>query len=957
VLDDGLLPAGCAPPEPALVRVLTKRSPAATMVATMERPSARTLVDAAVVAACCLFVFTQLHPSLIFAATTPAGGDMGAHVWAPAYLRDHLLPNFRLTGWSPDWYAGFPALTFYFPLPMLLIVLLDFVLPYGVAFKLVTVVGACTLPLAAYAFGRLARLAYPGPALMAVATVPFLFDRFHTIYGGNLPATLAGEFSFAISLSCALVFLGLFARGMHDGRYRAAAAVLLAVAGLSHIIPTIFAGVGAVALLITHLDRWSWRPKLKYALTCLPVAGLLAMFWILPFQQRLPYTNDMGWERKTTYVKNLFPFLADCVSDGQGGCVGDTFRHSQVAHLPFVFALALIGFVTAFMLRRRPAMAMAITMLVFGLGFRFLGQYRLWNARLLPFWYLLAYLLAAYAVSEIVQWAIGVRERLSPRGLKWPELATPLAAAMLVLLWAALPLKSLPDWFPYETKDSSFIKGWASWNYSGYERKAAWDEYNGINTTMREVGEEHGCGRASWEYEGGLDRYGTPLAMMLLPYWTDGCIASMEGLYFESSATTPYHFLNAAEESKAPSNPQRDLPYISPALDVDKAVKHFQMLGVRYYMAFSPEAIGQAESNPDLTFLAESNPWRVYEVADSELVEPLQYEPAVLRGVPNKADQWLEVSAPWFNDETRWDVPLAASGPSSWQRVQATFGDKPEGVRTVGEGVTVAEPARDGVPRAVVRDIRSDTDTISFRVDRIGVPVVVKASYFPNWRASGADGPYRITPNFMVVVPTRADVTLQYGHTPVDVIGWLGTLLGVVAVVLLLRSRPVQYPQPPARPAAPFMDDDEFDAALYGFLPVGGLEPMPAGAGPPPPPGSAFDLAPALRRHDDVRSRSPEGDAELDEADDRPWYSTQDGTSGGPALLDDDGDLGARQPRPFRAQDELGIEEVGAEPAHLDDRYEGQASQGLDPVRVRHAQPEPDFEDRGEDEGHQPSKR
>ena len=36
---------------------------------------------------------------------------------------------------------------------------------------------------------------------------------------------------------------------------------------------------------------------------------------------------------------------------------------------------------------------------------------------------------------------------------------------------------------------------------------------------------------------------------MLLPYFTDGCIGSMEGLYFESSTTTPFHFLNQSELS------------------------------------------------------------------------------------------------------------------------------------------------------------------------------------------------------------------------------------------------------------------------------------------------------------------------------------------------------------------------------------------------------------------------
>src|SRR5688572_12657508 len=60
----------------------------------------------AILVACCVYIFLQLQPHLILRDTTAAGGDMGAHVWWPAYLRDHLLP-WRLAGWSPDFYAGF----------------------------------------------------------------------------------------------------------------------------------------------------------------------------------------------------------------------------------------------------------------------------------------------------------------------------------------------------------------------------------------------------------------------------------------------------------------------------------------------------------------------------------------------------------------------------------------------------------------------------------------------------------------------------------------------------------------------------------------------------------------------------------------------------------------------------------------------------------------------------------
>ena len=189
---------------------------------------------------------------------------MGAHVWGPAYLRDHLLPHCRLSGWTPDWYAGFPAYVFYMVVPSLLIVLVNVGLhgpavgvadprarpasrsppatmayswlapvrvrrvrrvlarrrrrrarvsgsacPYGVAFKLVTVLGLLSLPVAAYAFGRLADLPFPTPALLALATVPFLFNRepllnsTGNIIGGNIASTMAGEFAFSISLSLA----------------------------------------------------------------------------------------------------------------------------------------------------------------------------------------------------------------------------------------------------------------------------------------------------------------------------------------------------------------------------------------------------------------------------------------------------------------------------------------------------------------------------------------------------------------------------------------------------------------------------------------------------------------------------------------------------------------------------------------------------------------------------------
>ena len=191
------------------------------------------------------------------------------------------------------------------------------------------------------------------------------------------------------------------------------------------------------------------------------------------------------------------------------------------------------------------------------------------------------------------------------------------------------------------------------------------------------------------------------MALMLLPFWTDGCIGSMEGLFFEASATTPYHFLTSRRSR--PRRHVRCATCSTSPLDVAKGAKHLQLLGVKYYMAFSPAAVeGSAAADQDLTEVATSGPWVVFEVADTDIVTPLTNQPVVVDGRRQRRDVMA--------GHVRGLLPRPVAVERRARR------ERPEGVGAGRDG-------RDALRRprchpVAVSNIKTGDDRICFDVDR-----------------------------------------------------------------------------------------------------------------------------------------------------------------------------------------------------------------------------------------------
>lgn len=851
------------------------------------------------VTACVLTVLFSVHPGLILDDTTPTGGDMGAHVWWPAFMRDFIVKSGRVFGWSMDYYAGFPVGQYYFPVPAAMISILDLLLPYNIAFKIVVVSGSVMLPVAAYVLGRALKAYRPIPMLMAFAATVFLFFQGdprgngpttntlldikgaignQRIMGGPLVSTMAGEFSFSIALCFAIFFLAAFYTMLRDGKYRVTSAILLALTIMSHLVVAIFVGLAAIvfwgavyiskkgytkifayaillwittiSLTIGAIGRYFFDNKTNWQifLVLLVTLGLISVLvfgfkkyksdvisiikdlipiitglmlssiWLLPLLARFSYTSNMRYTKVTDTVGTQVNELIEL------------YIAPEYMYYTVFFPVA-IGFVLSATLLRKHIIPLILTAAMMATVFWLWPEGHAWNLRFLPFWYLCIYLVAALGIGELLRVPSALLTYYGYKS-KFKRLfsVSKFSQATIIFLVIVCFFVYLVGFgskqIGTDGTDQRSIKDkrgagvdWSRYNFKGYENLPDYKEFKALMDTMGKLKP----GRALWETT--QSGYGTTLALMLLPYYTDHRISSMEGLYFEASGTTAYHFLNVAELSKQASNPmawpkcekKKDQSLVDPTCidqyygnitDFDRGVSHMRLMGVKYYMTYTADAKELAKNNKGLKLIAQvpdmldtlspqvladakknkidppertysvPNGWEIYEVLDSALVEPLAVDPVVISDKSETTD-WVQSGNKWlydwWNSYTQYPVFLD-HGPKEFKTLTAD-----DALKSI-----LSKDQQNKKSKVKVTNIKLKQDSISFDVDQIGKPVLVKVSYYPTFEVSGAKEIYRASPNFMLVIPTSKHVKLEIQR---DSIEWFSIFLFFSAIMILVLMK------------------------------------------------------------------------------------------------------------------------------------------------------------------------
>ena len=692
-------------------------------------------------------ILWHFRPSLLFRRTLATGGDMGSHHYISKAF-DEFFP-FALGGWASGWFAGMPMTEFYFPLPYLLIWIVENVFGYEVAFKLVTVLGIFALPAVAYLLFKLLDAPRIVAALAPAGAIAFLWiegrevqtllgvetaeTNLLDIFGGFITSTLAGEFAYSIGLAMTLVTLAFLYRGTRrcDERipwgWVAAAGTMAGLTAITHVLPMMILVIAVPALIVGR----NWLSRLAVVAASAALGAGIAAFWLLPMALQRAYTAPSIWTNETGWhwiVPIWFWPVLPLAALGIGLAI---WKRSAG---PLVLGWIALGGLLAFFITPHIATFDPIV-----------------NGRFLPIWYLMLTLVAAWGLGELAN-------LVSWPGWEWTRAA--LAVLFAIVIAGILVVQSAK------------VRPWAEHNYKGYEAQPGWDELQNLMQTLDGLAP----GRVMWEYNADYSRFGTPRALENVPFFTDQ--DTMEGLLIESSASAQAHFYLQGLASTTATGAVPGYPY--PALDPSNAVSLMRTFGVRYYVAETPDIVARVDAVPGVEKIATAGRFTVFELEDSSLVNVPLDEPVYM---DLDGSDWRDVSWEWLQNEQLRQTPVTfgALGDSGVSDEPLSEFREVDSLEQAGELRPKPE-----VASGPVYGVEMDDEEISFTTDRIGAPHIIAVSYYPNWSVEGAEGPYLVTPSVMLVIPTDEEVRLTYGTSSIERVGQAVTVVALLVLAFLV---------------------------------------------------------------------------------------------------------------------------------------------------------------------------
>lgn len=558
-------------------------------------------VTLAILAAAWAFLLFYFKPSLLLLDTMDAGGDTPSFYRPIHHLKNVLLPAGNPLGWDLGNFAGYAPYQFYFLPPSLAIVLLSAVMPLNVAFKLMTVLGVFLLPLCTMLALRAMRFPFPVPAVGAAASLIFLFNENNSMWGGNIPSTLAGEFAYSIGFALAVLFTGLLYRGMETQRGWRSLGALLALTGLTHPIAYLAAAAPAVFFLFRRRD---FARNLRYLVLAFGTSVLLMAFWLVPLIAKIGYATSINWVWHFNSIWELLPPI-----------------------LYPIFVLAALDVVWIAMRRRevdRPTRYLLFAIFMLVVFFLNATEVGLPEIRFVPVIYFLIVLLA-----------LDFARRVLPLGIMPRVGAIALAASCIA--WAHA--------------HTTFVPTWIKWNYEGLQRKPSWPLLQAVTSA---VAGPISAPRVAYENSPQHDRFGSMRVFENMALLSGR--ATLEGVLLQTAVNSPFIYFLQSQISKQGTGV---IPgYTYPQTDLARATPRLALYNAHDMIALTPEVTKALEGDPRWERTFQQERYSVFHLknADPHYVRVPKFRPVLVDATP-----WKRVFHRWFVSDAVLDVPIVSA--------------------------------------------------------------------------------------------------------------------------------------------------------------------------------------------------------------------------------------------------------------------------------------------------------
>ena len=698
-----------------------------------------------------LLIFMRVE--LVFSDLLPTGGDMGAHIVPTKFFVTELFNNFKLSGWSQDWFSGYPVYYFYFPLPPIITSFLNFLFPFSISFKTMVLISQVLLVVSIEMLMRKNSKEFSfygfGVGLLYLLTESF------TIFGGNLASSLAGQYSFTYSV--AFANLSLFYLIKSKQKYSTEiAALLIGLTVLSHLIPfMIYLPIFAFYFLKSDVKIYKKISAILFFLF-IALRFSISLFLNLEFTTNMTYTP---YTQISDLVKSdILPFLL-------GAVIYIISSNSKTS-------LKVISGIEIYLI--------SVSIYLFFYG----PESALWNGRIVPFFNLgiiiLFFNLLHFDIKNLTKKIQGKYPIILLFLLtnsyfmylyfsKWGNsYSTTTISVILIIFFMFLISINSRNFLIYTTIISltfgtlSYLPHWLNWNFSGYESKNNWADI----TTLYEGLDTLEPGRIMWEPNSDLNKYGTPMVLMTIPMFTDH--QSVEGLYFDSSITTPFHFLTVSGLAERPSNPVGGLTYING--EFDKGFRLMEDLGVDYFIAYTSSIKDKANKDENFNFLFSNEVFNVYSI-NSEKVELVE-------------DNLYIFESPDFYERLRNAVLREGSEQNFFESAYKSFKDELNYKIIENYDESFADPS-DKNTTLLISDLNIQNELITFKTNKPNQLHLIKVSYFPNWKIKNGLGPFRISPSFMAVIPKDEFVEIKFESSNVEKALNLSSILTLFGALLI----------------------------------------------------------------------------------------------------------------------------------------------------------------------------